>query len=170
MGLRRKSQAIDHQQCAWCIARVQTAKVDVSLPLEVCAGICGDGTGLHIGCGHCAEEIGCGVGPRYAQKSCGLRLVTGTPTAAVPRMSEPVTSTCSGTSSGVACAICACATCWACAAIAPAIVSKEAEPKSAASFGCFFGSQGPSLKNERFAVRKPMAIRAATGISMTQKV
>jgi hypothetical protein len=60
-------------------------------------------------------------------------LVTGTPTAAVPRISEPVISTCSGTSCGLACAICAWAICWACAAIALAMVNSDAEPKSVAS-------------------------------------
>src|SRR6185503_14859019 len=61
-------------------------------------------------------------------KSIGLRLVTGTPTAAVPRMSEPVISTVSGISS-------AWATCSCCAnaALVHASVSKDAEPSSAAN-------------------------------------
>src|SRR5207247_1061083 len=81
------------------------------------------------------QDVDAVVSAPVCAKSCGLRLVTGTPTAAVPRMSEPVTSTCSGTS--WACAVCACASCWACAAIALAIVSNEAEPKSVASLDVF---------------------------------
>src|SRR5262245_30168970 len=61
-------------------------------------------------------------------KSCGLRLVTGTPTAAVPRISEPVISTVSGTSSAWA-TISPCA----CAGIVLASVSSDAELQRAAS-------------------------------------
>src|ERR1700674_3630955 len=47
-------------------------------------------------------------------------------------MSDPVIRTCSGTS-WAACAICACATCWACAESAVAIVNNDAEPIRVAS-------------------------------------
>src|SRR5689334_14218024 len=61
-------------------------------------------------------------------KSCGLRLVTGTPTAAVPRISDPVTSTCSGTVVGAACAVIG----MGCACAAPefAIASSDADPSN----------------------------------------
>src|SRR3954470_13554051 len=58
-------------------------------------------------------------------------------------MSEPVISTCSGTSPP-ACAICACATCWpciaacwACAESEPAKVNKDADPMRVASLDAF---------------------------------
>ncbi len=69
-------------------------------------------------------------------KSCVLRLVTGTPTATAPRMSEPVISTVSGTSIS-ACPTCACATCWACALIALANVSNDAVPNNVVSLDVF---------------------------------
>src|SRR5690349_6842668 len=55
-------------------------------------------------------------------KSWVPRLVTGTPTAAAPWMSEPVIRTCSGTASGPACAI-ICA--WAAKLVS---VRKDADP------------------------------------------
>src|ERR1700680_2695778 len=66
-------------------------------------------------------------------KSWVLRLFPGTPTAAVPWISEPVTRTCSGTCSGLACAVCACATCCACAAAALTNVRNDAVPNSVVS-------------------------------------
>src|SRR5262245_41016033 len=61
-------------------------------------------------------------------KSCGAKLITGTPTAAVPRISDPVISMVSGTSS-------AWATTSPCAraGIAPASVRSDTVPHRAAS-------------------------------------
>jgi hypothetical protein len=58
--------------------------------------------------------------------------VTGTPTAAVPRISEPVISTFSGISSG-AWAVCVDVASPACAGSAPDIVNNDVVPNSAAS-------------------------------------
>ncbi len=60
-------------------------------------------------------------------KSIGLKFVTGTPTAVVPRISEPVISTVSGISSAWATSP------WACASIALPIVRNEAVPNNVAS-------------------------------------
>ena len=59
-------------------------------------------------------------------KSVGLKLVTGTPTAAVPRINEPVIRTVSGMSSAWATSPCALAS------NAPAIVKTDAVPSRVA--------------------------------------
>src|SRR5258706_9440437 len=89
------------------------------------------------------------VSAPVVRKSCGLRFVTGTPTAAVPRMSEPVIRTCSGTSIGDACAVCACATCWACASSEVANVRNEAVPNNALSLDVVGLMEIPPLDGER---------------------
>src|SRR5258706_13066338 len=74
------------------------------------------------------NRSGVGTAP-VVLKSLGLKFVTGTPTATVPRMSDPVIRTFSGSPS--ACAVCAGACAWA--EIALAIVNREAVPKRGTS-------------------------------------
>ena len=59
------------------------------------------GPGLTLNCGMVRNRSEAVIAPVMA-KSCGDKLTTGTPTAVVPRISEPVISTVSGISSACA--------------------------------------------------------------------
>ena len=80
------------------VAGVETAQVDLGAALDIGARHRRNRTRGHVGGREGAEQIGGGERAGHGE-IIGLKFVTGTPTAAVPRISEPVISTVSGISS-----------------------------------------------------------------------
>ena len=128
VALAGEAHAVDHQQRTGRRAGVQAAEVDLGASFDIGARHWSrPGRARRWRPGRYLNRSAVVRAPVMA-KSCGLKFVTGTPTAAVPRMSEPVISTVSGISS-------AWATISPCARAGPAfaMVMNDAVPNSVAS-------------------------------------